>query len=244
MDICLVFPQEKGRRLFASSKVLSEISPYWTAQLSTQGFNEMLESLDLDDDMDGEDSDLENDSVDGEEEEQEQEATTPLPPIPCHVRAIPIYGTAYKTYRALLNYLYTSQISFAPLSSTFISPSARRSALTLSRAFDPSPSTPCSPKSLYILSHFLSIPNISDLALDAYISSLTLDNALLELLSTFSETYEEARRRILQWIVESGEGRWEILRSSTRAKEWKARVQKEGITEGDLELLFKLSGID
>ncbi|GAA5959602.1 hypothetical protein JCM3765_007213 [Sporobolomyces pararoseus] len=241
MDVCLVFPQERNRRLFASSKVLSEMSPYWKAQLSTQGFNELLESLDLADDMldnHEEDSDLENTS------EEEEEITSTLPPIPGHVRTIPIYGTAYNTYRALFTYIYTSQISFAPLSSTFASESARRAASALSRAFNPSTPTPCSPRSLYILSHFLSIPKISDLALEAYISSLTVDNALSESLSSFAEMYEEVRKGIVTWILDSGEGRWEIIRKSKGAREWKERARKEGITEGELELLFQLSGIE
>lgn len=250
MDVCLVFPQERNRRLFASSTALSHISPYWRAQLSTREFNEeLLQLLDLTEDSRDEDSDFEDfdaDEPDDTERSSDRTLVTEPPPIPEGVRAIPIYGTSYTTYRALLTWLYAGSISFAPLTSTFPHPSRqhRRSSISLSLALNPSdPITPCSPKSLYILSHFLSIDELSTIALKAYLSNLDLENVLEELFSRFGEVYEEVREGILSWILEEGKGRWEVLRKGREVREWRERIRKEGISEVDVAILFRLSGI-
>ncbi|GAA6023127.1 hypothetical protein JCM11491_000082 [Sporobolomyces phaffii] len=241
-DVCLVFPREGGRHLFASAQLLAEASPYWQARLSTAGFNEgLLEALDLSDDEAELDSDLE---LEDEDNENLGPAMKPLP-IPDGVRAIPIYGTAYSTYRALLAYFYTGEISFAPLSNTFPSRACRRSSISLSRALGPSSSlSPVSPKSLYVLSHFLSIPTLSHLALEHYVSTLTLDTAFDEIHSTFVETYDDVRDRVVGWLLEEGKDRWSTLCRSEKATAWRDGIRaRGGPTETEMEILFKLSGI-
>ncbi|GAA5907792.1 uncharacterized protein JCM6883_001891 [Sporobolomyces salmoneus] len=235
-DLCLVFPRENRKTLFASSKVLAAASPYWKAQLATKGFNEnMLESLGLKDDTDEVDSDLDSD--------ENKDETCKLSTIPTHLRTVPIYGSSYKTYHALLTHLYTSQVNFAPLSSPFPSRSAYLSTVSIFRTLTPSLPPPCSPKSLYILSHFLSIQELSDLALKAYVSSLTLDNALNELFSKFVQTYEEIREEVLKWVCEKD--RWEVLRKKEKAREWRERIRgEEGVSTVELEILLRLTGIE
>jgi len=245
MDLCLVFPKEKNRRLFASSTVLSEISPYWKTQLSTSGFKEdLLDSLTLDDTGEEEEEEEDGDSSDSDSDFDSSPPSS-LSPIPAGVRMLPIYGTSYTTYRAFLCWLYTSQLLSAPLSSSFTSRSERHSHLSLISALSPSSRSlsPCSPRSLYILSHFLSIPSLSTLALKAYIDALNPENIMIELFSNFVEKYEEVREEVLRWVLERDKGRWEVLRKSEGMREWKERVRRDGVGEGKLEILLRVSGI-
>ena len=204
-------------------------------------------------------------------------------------------GTSFRTYRALVAFLYTGEIEFTPVRSKFASRSERRSHLALSRARatqSPSSSSSsccqCSPKSLFALAHFLSLDDhnddssnsddacapaplgrrrrrtVSSVALEAYRSQLTLENALDELLSPFCETYEAAREVVVGWILEdddqddldldrsgttgrartkTNKTRWDKLRKRDEVRRWKERVEKGGISIGELDLLFKLSGI-
>ena len=240
MDVCLVFPREGNRRLFASSTVLSNISPYWKTQLSTSGFNEeIIEALNLDD-VDEEEGDSDYDS-----EFDSLSSPPSLSPMPPNVRTIPIYGTSYTTYKSLLCYLYTSQLSFAPLTSSFASSSNRQESLSLLISLSPSSRslTPCSPKSLYILSHFLSIPSLTELSLKAYVDALNPTNIFEELFSTFVERYEQVREAVVAWVLEEGKARWDVLRRSEGMREWKERIRSEGVSEGELEVLLRLSGI-
>ncbi|GAA5943430.1 uncharacterized protein JCM15063_006468 [Sporobolomyces koalae] len=237
MDVCLVFPNHHNRKLFASSIALSEISPYWRAQLSTTGFNEdLIQTLDLTDMRDELDTDVELDLND----EHNEPIDTPLPP---GVRVLPIHGTPYATYRAFLLWLHTSHLAFAPLPSSFASRELEREARAISTALYPTRPFPCSPCAMYTLAHFLSIPTLARLCLDAYRSSLTLDNAVVELLSSFADLYDDVRKAILDWILEEGQGRWQTLRKSPEVKRWRERITRDGPSDSELEILMRLSGI-
>ncbi|GAA6061235.1 hypothetical protein JCM10212_002694 [Sporobolomyces blumeae] len=263
IDVCLLFPRERHRRLYASSKTLSEVSPYWRTQLSTRSFREGIDNdavepfVELD--SDNEDSNLELDEEDRPIERQVEKDSS-------DVRTIAIYGTAYATYRAFFAWLYTSNVSFAPLSSTLSVPArpgsssssnsspdstvvdqraARRRLSALSTALDPCLPKPVSPKSLYSLSHFLSIPSLSRTCLKAYLASLSPLNLVEELFSPFVDDHDDVRNAIVDWVTSTEEGRkaWDIARVGDGMRRWKERVKEEGTSVGELETLMRLCGI-
>lgn len=113
-------------------------------------------------------------------------------------REIVITETAYSTYRAVLLYLHTSHISFAPLSSTLhllhpTSKQSRRQRIEKSLLASPKYPSPVSPKSVYRLAHLLEIPSLLALALDKFKSQLSTANAAEELFSDTSALYDDVR---------------------------------------------------
>jgi len=66
---------------------------------------------------------------------------------------------------------------------------------------------------------------------------------MIELFSNFVEKYEEVREEVLRWVLERDKGRWEVLRKSEGMREWKERVRRDGVGEGKLEILLRVSGI-
>ncbi|GAA5859873.1 hypothetical protein JCM1840_001775 [Sporobolomyces johnsonii] len=217
LDVCLVFPRE-GRQLWASSKTLAEISPYWKTQLSSSGFCEDIddkgEPIEMADLFDDSDNELDNNPS------SSPRTLADSPPFPSGTRTIPITGTLYKTYRAFLCWLYTGQLKFAPLTSTFLRTSSSQVNLPNSPS-SPGPSPPSSllsarrarhsalaslpvlaappalslpvvsPKSLYRLAHFLEIPALQSLCLSALRDNLTVDSVPREMLGVFAAVYEE-----------------------------------------------------
>jgi hypothetical protein len=77
-------------------------------------------------------------------------------------RQITITHCAFTTYRALLVFLHTGFIHFAPFSSSFPSRSdSRLDFLTSAHDTDPSLPIPVSPKSLYRLAHLLDLDDLN-----------------------------------------------------------------------------------
>lgn len=106
-------------------------------------------------------------------------------------RNILVRDTAFRTWKALLLYLYTNKIVFSPLKSQG-QPRAHV------KGPDPSTLWPCSPKSMYRLGRKVRLDSIRDKAFDAIRNSLNADNILQELSSSFTSKYPE----ILQMHVE------------------------------------------
>ncbi|KAG1723782.1 uncharacterized protein EDB91DRAFT_1063214 [Suillus paluster] len=106
-------------------------------------------------------------------------------------RNILVRDTAFKTWKALLLYLYTNRIVFSPIKSQG-QPRANVEA--------PNPSTlwPCSPKSMYRLACKMRLDGLRDQAFSAIRSSLDAGNVLRELSSSFTSKYPA----ILQMHIE------------------------------------------
>ncbi|KAI5474263.1 hypothetical protein MNV49_003751 [Pseudohyphozyma bogoriensis] len=120
-------------------------------------------------------------------------------------REIKITSARNSTYRAVLVWLQTSHIAFAPLSSSFhpsLSPtSTRLETLKNSLKAYGSLPVPVSPKSVYRLTHLLELPRLGQMALEEISSQLTVDNVALELFSSTSEVYAEVRKVELDFAV-------------------------------------------
>jgi hypothetical protein len=95
-------------------------------------------------------------------------------------RRVLVTDTAFTTWQALLDYMYTNEIVFAPLRSQ-ASKSARHHSL--------SEAPPCSPKSMYRLACKIKHDELQAKALAAIRSSLTEHNVLQELSSSLTSKF-------------------------------------------------------
>ena len=141
-------------------------------------------------------------------------------------RQIVITDTAYSTYRAVLVYLHTSHITFAPLASLFSAPSPAATHLRfdwLDKALTPHPSLPLpvSPKGVYRLAHLLEHPKLMSLALADLKIQLDAVNAAVELFSETSAVYDDLRKVVLDWVVDN----WKTVKDSAGMKEVDRRVK-------------------
>jgi len=135
------------------------------------------------------------------------------------MQSITIRDTAYLTYRALLFALYTDDITFAPLSSTFQTdrtsafkndfdfPYTSRRSYVRSRIATPKSEAqgkapfPSSPKSLYKLADKLDLPQIKARAFQAVRNSLNPRNVATELFGAFSSLFPEIRKVELDYLL-------------------------------------------
>ncbi|BGP40696.1 hypothetical protein JCM10449v2_004658 [Rhodotorula kratochvilovae] len=148
-------------------------------------------------------------------------------------REVVVTQTAFTTYRAALLYLTTGYLLFAPLASSLLphNPAARSTRSEhLSRALAANPPLPlpASPKSVYRLSHLLSLPSLSAAALSALAASLTPAGAASELFSRTAIAYDELRAVVLRYVVRH----WEEVRASEGWKDAMARVNRDEVPGG------------
>ncbi|KAG2028486.1 hypothetical protein BDR03DRAFT_1078038, partial [Suillus americanus] len=116
-----------------------------------------------------------------------------LPVANC--RNILVRDTAFRTWKALLLYLYTNKIVFSPLKSQG-QPRAHMEG--------PNPSTlwPCSPKSMYRLGRKVRLDSVRDQAFNAIRNSLDAGNILQELSSSFTSKYPEILQMHVQVLLQ------------------------------------------
>ncbi|BGP49068.1 hypothetical protein JCM10450v2_004947 [Rhodotorula kratochvilovae] len=119
---------------------------------------------------------------------------------------ITVTKTAYSTYRAVLVFLQTRFIRFAPLSSACkpIDPTAHSSRREkLAAIVKSSWAVPVSPKSAYRLAHLLEVQDLQRYCLHALRKGLTVAGAAHELFSDVSACYDAWRAVILEYVVEN-----------------------------------------
>ena len=120
-------------------------------------------------------------------------------------RLVNIDAAAYTTYRAVLCYLQTGHITFAPLRSSFrLQPesAALRNAKIAELHSNPSHPRPASPKSVYRLAHFLELPKLADIALANIKSQLTKENIAFEVFGDVAAVYDEVGKLEVVYAVE------------------------------------------
>jgi hypothetical protein len=144
-------------------------------------------------------------------------------------RQITITQAAFSTYRSLLLYLHSGFLRLAPLSSSFASRSdTRLDFLTSAHDTNPSLPLPVSPKSLYRLAHLLSLDDLQERSLEAVKSTLSVDNAAVELFSDASIAYDELRAVILAFV----KANWAKVKETDGWKEHKTKVKSGELPEG------------
>ncbi|GAA5904130.1 hypothetical protein JCM6882_003954 [Rhodosporidiobolus microsporus] len=137
-------------------------------------------------------------------------------------REVRITEACFSTYHALLVWLTSGHIDFAALRSA-ISPAsitAQLSARDKALASSSSLPLPVSPKSVYRLAHFLSLPDLQSAALTSFSSQLTADNTASELFGDACLAYEGLREAALQAAVK----KWARVKESMGMKDVEAAV--------------------
>lgn len=161
---------------------------------------------------------------DSDDEEPAKDAR--LESIPLRMHSIVVTDIAYTTYAAILVYLQSGHITFAPLLSTFRSkpselPPAerRRVAVKELAARTPLLPLPVSSKAVYRAAHRLELPQtLVDLALSHFKSQLTPRNVGYELFSATAACYSEIKTACLDYAVQH----WAEVGSSEGIKEIEA----------------------
>lgn len=216
-DVRFSFPD--GHALCASSKALIRASSHF-ATLLGPGFAESIPttnprktftpSIASSSSFDDSDDDASDSEPDGDASTKSNGTNPPLnPTLPSHFHHIAVSSnTSYTTYRAVLCWILTSHIAFAPLTSSFplsVSPT-RRAYLTSYAASSPSLPLPTSSKSAFRLADFLDLDPLESLALEAIRQGLSVENAAEELFSDVSRVYRRSRTLSwsLSWIIGKG----------------------------------------
>ncbi|KAF9445918.1 hypothetical protein P691DRAFT_709568 [Macrolepiota fuliginosa MF-IS2] len=110
-----------------------------------------------------------------------------------------INGTAYKTVKAYIMYIYTNTIEFGPLWSTRKS---GRSDSPLEQDSDLG-RIRCSPKSMYRFADFANIPELRERAKEGIKQNLTEQNIVTELFCSFTFKYPEIIEMETDFLVEN-----------------------------------------
>jgi hypothetical protein len=127
-------------------------------------------------------------------------------------RVIVIREVAYKTLRALIYYLYTDKVAFAPLRSQGTKSSNTSAQSTLDEYHSP---PPCSPKSMYRVADRFGLDDLKKKAEQDIRSKLTSENILTELYSTFTSSYDKISQMEISFACDKS----------------RAKVISSGITE-------------
>ncbi|EIW83296.1 hypothetical protein CONPUDRAFT_152321 [Coniophora puteana RWD-64-598 SS2] len=95
-----------------------------------------------------------------------------------------VTGAAYQTWKALINYSYTGNVQFLPLTSTGIRKTSPKGV-----GDELSSSHPCSPKSMYRLADKLELRTLREHAFKAISRDLSASNILDEVTSKFTSEH-------------------------------------------------------
>lgn len=173
------------------------------------------------------------DSDDDNDELKESIHTQPLP-----IRRVIVKSASYKTFRALLFYISTSQISFSPLSSLFSDledpvPHLIPLAITHQSLTLPAP---VSPKSINKLAHKLDIQPLCQLALASFSLQLSEKNALEELFSEASICYEEIKEAAMMNCLTH----WAALKADKQIEALEGELARGELRPERMALAFEL----
>ncbi|BGP13225.1 hypothetical protein JCM10213_005005 [Rhodosporidiobolus nylandii] len=219
-DVCLRFARS-GRRLWASQSFLEQASPYYQQLLSSDFAEGSTSYCDAEDGQHFDDyafaeSDEETDKVEVKKKANKDEFSLPF-------KTVSIFDTSFTTYRAVLVWLASQHIDFAPLRSSFhaigeplsSASTLRAAGLHRTASRDSLLPQPASPKSVYRLAHLLELPTLSSLAIENLRSQLTPQNAAYELYSDAATCYPALRDVVLDYVVEN----WQQVKKEKATKE-------------------------
>jgi hypothetical protein len=231
-DVCFVFPATETK-LWASSKVLVDQSAYYRSLLGSN-FSESTthtspEGSDTPESKADETIRLYEESDDETDaqfaDEIAKRACESVPNLP-HKKVI-INDAAFSTYQAILVWMSSSYIRFAPLRSRMENNASDENESRLQDIIkmveaNPETSLPASPKSVYRLAHLLELKDLQEAALANLSSQLTAHNAATELFSDVASAYPAFRDVVLKYVVKN----WSGVRASEAWK--KIKEQADG----------------
>lgn len=203
--------------LWANSESLSDVSPYFKtlfdsgfaeSSLATQD-NRSTEADSREAKRDFDDSDDETDDCIVERRGRVDSAVNHNLPS----RLVNVDSAAFTTYHAVLCWINTGYIVFAPLRSSFRlqpEPSVPRQAELDRLRVHPSHPLPASPKSVYRLAHYLELAGLMEIALAELKWQLTKDILAYEVFGDVALAYEDIREMELKLAVED----WEYIKES------------------------------
>lgn len=245
-DVRLVFPRE-GRELWTSSTLLTTSSPYFRTLFSNDSFSEaatsrVVEPIGVDkSQLTFEDSD----------DDESPLAPIPFPQTPTNdvenrvescdtlFQSVRILDATHKTYEAVLSWLATGLIVFAPPTSKYNDPtlplrqSARRAELQQSASEDPSSSPRVSAKSIYRLAHYLELVELEQLALAEIKGTLLSSTVAYELFSDMAPAYETFRTIVVDFAVAN----WDEVKTSIAMLQMQAYIESGKITNASAVLI-------
>ncbi|BGP05485.1 hypothetical protein JCM10049v2_001291 [Rhodotorula toruloides] len=244
-DVALVFPSSQ-RVLWATVKALSQASPYLKELLESDfsegspqtSFDAAFETAGLVG-SEFDDSDDETDT----REVNTAPASNGEPKAP--FKLVRIAQTSYTTYAAVLVWISSHHIAFAPLRSTSRSEELSKDlavqACAASRdssiAKDANLPAPASPKSVYRLAHLLRLDALAALALENLKSQLTPKNASYELYSDVACCYPAVRDVVLAYVVEH----WNEVGKSKAASEMQDKAEQGELPVGAAKTAMMLA---
>ncbi|GAA5826163.1 hypothetical protein JCM11251_007189 [Rhodosporidiobolus azoricus] len=238
--VLLAFPRS-SRRLWASGDFLKNASPYFVSALGGDFQEGQCDPISAQqnplDPYTYEESDDGTDmpSSAGEEEEEERaDASQPNQGGLVSHKTIRVVDTAHSTYHAVLVWLQSRYIAFAPLTSSFHvsgtphdDAGAERAVMVAEFSKDRGDLPPLvSPKSVYRLAHLLDLSELSSLALANLASQLTPENAAYELYSDVATSYPDIKATVLDYVV----GNWNKVKEAKATKE----MEEKGLA-GELD---------
>ncbi|BGP40939.1 hypothetical protein JCM10450v2_004943 [Rhodotorula kratochvilovae] len=242
-DVRFVFPNAKGgtAELWANRELLKNRSEYYKT-LFESSFSETipvgskrprLEAAEVSSAHPAPAADAAAVGFDDSDDETDELLFRRTPPIlhdletlPIPHREIAITTTAYSTFSAVLVYLQTGYIRFAPLTSSCrpALPSAEVTRLeSIERTvnvFPPHP-FPVSPKSAFRLANLLELDPLEQYCLQAATSSFTHAGAAAELFSKTSQCFDSWRGNVVEYVVEH----WEDVEKTDNWRETAAKAK-------------------
>ncbi|KAF7299499.1 hypothetical protein MIND_00900000 [Mycena indigotica] len=124
------------------------------------------------------------------------DATLPLHKSPPrNGRVVVLKGTAYKTWKALLSYLYTGRIQFQSLTSQ----AEKQQSSPALGGLGPH----CSPKSMYRLADKLGLHDLQELALQTISAGISRENIIEEVFSSFTSMYPAIQELQTDFLVKN-----------------------------------------
>ncbi|GAA6011349.1 hypothetical protein JCM11491_002753 [Sporobolomyces phaffii] len=223
-QVCFYFLRSR-RRLWADEDALRKASPYSETMLSSDFAEGAASSSSspsspppeplpdytfADSDVESDDDEVKPD--DDGSQLKDNFTTGSDSASPC--KTIRVVDTPYSTYLAVLLWISSRFIAFAPLSSTFAPDedpfdpaSAARTAratavVELTKKAKAGLPRPVSPKSVYRLAHLLEMPELAALALANFKAQLTVDGAFHELFSDVSAAYAPVQRVAMDYVLD------------------------------------------
>lgn len=189
------------------------------------------------------DGDLAQDSDDETDQVSLPSAATRTKSIlPPGVKEIVIRSAAYTTYHAVIGFIHSGFITFAPLSSPSLvvkDPSAARSnVISAAATANTGLPLPASPKSVYKLAHLLELEGIMKLALENFKSKVTVQSVLFELVTDMS-VYDPVREALVAFAVAN----WAAVRKTTVGRELTKADVIDGLPNASVAVaaLFELA---
>lgn len=211
-DVELSFPKpgESTLHLWTSSALLSSVSPYYNIMFSSafvegQITSSAVSSLSGTSPRNpGDDSGshtLASPNTDSDTElDTLYRGKQQITPANGSFKRVNVTEASYTTYRAFLSWLHTGQVTFAPLSASFVDSTSREQYFSTRHRTQPHRPLPCSAKSVYKLAHLLEIPSLARIALDTYISLLEPRFAHKEVFTTMLR-YDDAKARLVKYLT-------------------------------------------